>query len=136
MQDHHLELSMGTKLMNEFLIFYGIDESRGYSALPSNVTLASWVSQLDIMQDAEVVFMHGGLATIKEAIYEEVPIVIFPHGKDQDENALRIRRTGVGIYPNVDVLTPIVLRELLTEVTSSPWIRKKLSGMKQLFRDA
>lgn len=136
MENHHLVLSMGTKLMNEFLIYYGVDENRGENSLPPNVTLASWVSQLDIMQNAQAVFMHGGLATIKEAIYEEVPIVIFPHGKDQDENALRIRRTGVGIYPEVDVLTPTVLRELLTQVTSSPWIRKKLAGMKQLFHDA
>lgn len=34
--------------------------------------------------------------TIKESIWEQVPIVIVPHGKDQPDNATRIRRNGLG----------------------------------------
>lgn len=131
MTDYHLVLAMGDKLLAEFNILYQIDV--GTSTLPSNVTLSAWVSQLEILTKAEVVFMHGGLATIKESIWEEVPIVILPHGKDQADNALRIERAGVGIAPKVDVLTPQALRKALTEVTASTWIKQRLFDMKGLF---
>lgn len=134
MGSYHLVLAMGDKLLAEFEVLYKVDI--GQSTLPSNVTLTAWVSQLEIMKAADAVFMHGGLATIKESILEKVPIVIFPHGKDQVDNALRIERAGVGISPKVDVLTPQALRKLLTEATTSTWIRKSLGAMSGLFAAA
>jgi UDP:flavonoid glycosyltransferase YjiC (YdhE family) len=131
MENYHLVLAMGDKLLAEFNVLYKIDV--GTSTLPANVTLSAWVSQLEILKAAEVVFMHGGLATIKESIWEQVPIVIFPHGKDQMDNALRIERAGVGIAPKVDVVTPQALRQALTEVTASPWIKQRLQAMSGLF---
>jgi UDP:flavonoid glycosyltransferase YjiC (YdhE family) len=131
MENYHLVLAMGDKLLAEFNILYKVDI--GKSTLPSNVTLSAWVSQLEILKTAEVVFMHGGLATIKESIWEQVPIVIFPHGKDQMDNALRIERAGVGIAPKVDVMTPQTLRQALTEVTASTWIKQRLQAMSGLF---
>lgn len=131
MEGHHLVLAMGEKLLSEFQRSYEIDV--GLSTLPANVTLTAWVSQLEILQTAQAVFMHGGLATIKESIWEKVPIVIFPHGKDQLDNALRIERAGIGIAPKVDVLTPSALRQMLTQVTTSTWIRQRLTAMQGLF---
>jgi UDP:flavonoid glycosyltransferase YjiC (YdhE family) len=131
MENYHLVLAMGDKLLAEFNILYKVDV--GLSTLPPNVTLTAWVSQLEILKKAEVVFMHGGLATIKESIWEEVPIVIFPHGKDQMDNALRIERAGIGIAPKVDVVTPQALRQALTQVTASTWIKQRLAAMRGLF---
>ncbi|RYZ01716.1 MAG: glycosyltransferase [Myxococcales bacterium] len=131
MEGYHLVLAMGDKLLAELNVLYQVDI--GKSSLPSNVTLSAWVSQLEILKTAEVVFMHGGLATIKESIWEQVPIVIFPHGKDQMDNALRIERAGIGIAPKVDVMTPQALRQALTQVTASPWIKQRLEGMRALF---
>ncbi|HSC88814.1 MAG TPA: glycosyltransferase, partial [Polyangiaceae bacterium] len=131
MTNHHLVLAMGEKLLSEFNVAYGVD--KGKSTLPFNVTMSAWVSQLDVLVAADVVFMHGGLATIKESIWEKVPIVIFPHGKDQLDNALRIERNGLGISPRVGVLTPHALRQMLTEVTSSQWIRQQIAKMRDLF---
>jgi UDP:flavonoid glycosyltransferase YjiC (YdhE family) len=104
--------------------------------LPSNVKLFDWVSQLDIMGVADVVFMHGGLATIKESIWEKVPIVIVPLGKDQMDNALRIKRAGVGVATEVTDLSALDLRKLFTEATSSSWIRQNLARMQGIFQTA
>lgn|SRR6185369_8110117 len=131
MDGYHLVLAMGDKLLSEFNILYQVDIDK--STLPSNVTLTAWVSQLEILKTADVVFMHGGLATIKESIWEQVPIVILPHGKDQMDNALRIERAGIGIAPKIDVATPEALRQALTHVTSSTWIKQRLTEMRGLF---
>ncbi|WP_437990438.1 glycosyltransferase [Sorangium sp. So ce145] len=134
MDKYHLVLAVGDKLLAQLSVEYGIDVDRHNNRLPKNVSLFSWVSQLDILKRAEVVFMHGGLATIKESIWEEVPIVIVPHGKDQMDNALRIRRSGIGVVSEVADLTPQQLRGLFTAATSSKWIRQKLAKMKALFQ--
>ena len=138
MQNYLLVLAVGEKLYSQFVVEYGIDKVNNdpsKSTLPTNVKLFPWVSQLDILKKADVVFMHGGLATIKESIWEEVPIVIVPHGKDQMDNAMRIRRNGVGIVSEVADLTPQQLRQLVTQATTSTWIKQKLAKMKAIFAD-
>ena len=131
MEDAHLVLAAGERLKAQLEMEYKIDI--GKSTLPDNVSLFSWVSQLEVLKAAEVVFMHGGLATIKESIWEQVPIVLVPHGKDQSDNALRIKRAGVGVVTQVEDLTPLRLRKYLTMATSSTWIEKNLANFRGLF---
>jgi UDP:flavonoid glycosyltransferase YjiC (YdhE family) len=134
MDSYQLVLAVGTKLLAQLNVEYGVDINQ--STLPANVLLFDWVSQLDIVKAADVVFIHGGLATIKESIWEQVPIVIVPHGKDQMDNALRIKRNGVGVASEVTELTPLDLRRLLTQATSSTWIRQNLQRMQGIFQTA
>lgn len=137
MENSLLVLAVGEKIYSQFVVEYGIDlvnNDPTRSTLPPNVKLFPWVSQLEILKRADVVFMHGGLATIKESVWEEVPIVIVPHGKDQMDNAQRIRRNGLGIVSEVADLSPLQLRELLTKATTSTWIKQKLAKMKAIFQ--
>jgi UDP:flavonoid glycosyltransferase YjiC (YdhE family) len=134
MDAYTLVLAVGTKLLAQLNLEYGVDANA--STLPANVQLFDWVSQLDIVKTADVVFMHGGLATIKESIWEQVPIVIVPLGKDQADNALRIKRNGVGVAAEVADLSPLDLRKLLTQATSSTWIRQNLARMQGIFQTA
>lgn len=134
MSDYHLVLAMGEKLKAEYYVRYGVDKDEKNNRLPSNVTLSAWISQLDILKRAEVVFMHGGLATIKESIWEEVPIVILPHGKDQTDNAMRIERTGVGIVAQDSPSLPATFRQYLMDATSNKWIKQRLKKMREIFR--
>jgi len=133
LENHHLVLAVGDKLFAEFRIEFGIDIDATTNLLPANVTLSPWISQLEILNAAEVVFMHGGLATIKESIWEKVPIVIVPHGKDQMENALRIERAGIGFIPETQNPSPIELKRLLTKATTSPWMKTKLEDLQKIF---
>jgi len=134
MENYVLALAVGSKVLQDLKREYGVDTA--FPRLPANVRLYDWVSQLDVMAKADVVFMHGGLATIKESIWEEVPIVIVPHGKDQVDNALRIRRSGVGLVADAVDLTAKDLRQLLTAAISSTWVRQGLSRMKAVFQAA
>jgi UDP:flavonoid glycosyltransferase YjiC (YdhE family) len=132
--DYHLVLAMGEKLLVEFRAAYGLDTNVNSSKLPSNVTLADWVSQQELLDKTKVVFMHGGLATIKEAVWFKVPIVIIPHGKDQMENALRIERAGIGLMPESRTQSPLELKRLMTMATGSQSIQTRLAGFQTLFQ--
>ncbi len=133
MEKYHLVLAMGEKLFTEFSIEYGLDENNESEKLPSNVTLSSWVSQLDVLDRASVVFMHGGLATIKEAIWKRVPIVILPHGKDQMENALRLERNGVALLPETQNPNATELKRLMSTAIASPWMKTNLERLGKIF---
>src|SRR6266498_154533 len=134
MDTYYLVLAVGSKLFTQLNLEYGVGTAN--PTLPKNVALFDWVSQLDIVRIADCVFMHGGLATIKESIWEQVPIVIVPLGKDQMDNALRIKRTGVGVAAEVADLSPADLRQLFTQATGSTWIRQNLASMKAIFQTA
>jgi hypothetical protein len=135
MSSYFLVLAVGDKLDAALRVQFGMDvnPSQGF---PPNVAWFPWVSQLDIMKQADVVFMHGGLATIKESIWEQVPIVIIPLGKDQLDNALRVQRNGVGVVSQVQDLAPLDLRKLLTTATASTWVRQNLASMQGIFAAA
>lgn len=134
MDQYTLVLAVGSKLLTQLKLEYGVGTAK--PTLPNNVILYDWVSQIDIVRTADVVFMHGGLATIKESIWEQVPIVIVPLGKDQMDNALRIKRTGVGVAAEVADLSPADLRKLFTQATGSTWIRQNLASMQAIFQTA
>jgi UDP:flavonoid glycosyltransferase YjiC (YdhE family) len=125
---YYLVIAAGDRLSGEL--------NREFTNKLKNTLITPWVSQLDVLPDAVAVFMHGGLATIKESIWEEVPIVIVPHGKDQIDNALRIRRSGVGMVSEVDQITPQALRRFLTEATTSSWVKLSLAKMRGIFEAA
>jgi UDP:flavonoid glycosyltransferase YjiC (YdhE family) len=131
MTNYYLVLAVGSKLVSQLNAEYKTSDGK-----LSNVAWYPWVSQLEVVKQAEVVFMHGGLATIKESIWEQVPIVIVPHGKDQMDNALRIQRAGIGVVSDISELTPTDLRTLLTKATSDTWIKKNLKKMKDAFTTA
>jgi UDP:flavonoid glycosyltransferase YjiC (YdhE family) len=134
MDGYFLVIAAGHKLNTQLRGEYGLVPG-GTSILPANVALRDWVSQLDVLGNptTAVAFLHGGLATIKEAMWKEVPIVIVPHGKDQLENARRIARAGVGLVPEVGEPTPEQLRQLLTSATASTWIRQNLAKFRDIF---
>lgn len=131
MSNYHLVLAVGSKLYAEFQKDYGADVDLG--AVATNIGIFDWVSQLDILAQADVVYTHGGLATIKESIWETVPIVIVPHGKDQVDNALRITRAGLGVVAEAEGTSPQNLRKLLTQATASTWVKRSLTKMQSVF---
>jgi hypothetical protein len=132
MQNHYLVIGAGARLSVRLKLEYGAF-SGGTSTLPNNVLIRDWVDQLELLGTARAVFVHGGLATIKEAIWKKVPIIIVPHGKDQADNALRVRRAGVGVLSEVGDASPTELRQLFNEATASVWIRNKLTALQALF---
>lgn len=127
MGNYHLVLTVGDRLLPKLQAEVG-------PTLPSNVSLFSWVSLLDVMRsrDVAVAFVHGGLATLKECIAQAVPMVVVPLGKDQHGNALRIRRQGIGLTTSVEA-TPTQLRRLVLDATGNTWRKRALTKLAGVF---
>ena len=50
-----------------------------------------------VMSRASLVVTHGGHGTIMRALVGRVPTLVIPHGRDQNDNAVRIAERGAGL---------------------------------------
>lgn len=126
MAKYHLVLGVGPALAKK---------SWGNS---TRYTVGGWVPQRSILRSSRtaLAIVHGGLATLKECIYFDKPFVVVPMGKDQVDNSLRARRSGVGAIGNADTLDPVGLMNLVNQTVSDRWMNARRSSMSAQFHAA
>jgi UDP:flavonoid glycosyltransferase YjiC (YdhE family) len=127
MKGYHLLLSVGEKLLR----------TRDWE-LPDNVTVAGWVPQRKILSSGFVhcAFIHGGLATIKECVYYGVPFVIAPMGKDQLDNALRLRENGIDNMLDIETSNSDSYLRSIDKVRTDFRIINNLSRLRSVFEES
>lgn len=120
---YHLVLGVGSKLIHDY-------EWTEFKDQP-NITFASWVPQRAILSSPNLEFalVHGGLATIKECVYNNKKFLILPLGKDQIDNALRLRKYGIENTVPVENISPKILIDAITNLKSD---RKTLKNLERL----
>ena len=62
-----------------------------------NTVVVSSAPHNAVMQQAAVVVTHGGHGTVMRALSHHRPMLVIPHGRDQDENAVRVVEHGAGL---------------------------------------
>jgi MGT family glycosyltransferase len=50
-----------------------------------------------VMREAAFVVTHGGHGTVMRALMSRAPMLVIPHGRDQNDNAVRITERGAGL---------------------------------------
>ncbi|ONG64938.1 UDP-glucosyltransferase [Bacillus cereus] len=87
---------------------------------PDNFIIASYVPQSEILNEADVFITHGGMNSVHDAIYFNVPFVIIPHDKDQPmiaqrltelEAAHRLLKEHVNVQSLKEAVTDVLLNE-------------------------
>lgn len=62
-----------------------------------NIQLVASAPHGPLMRDASLVITHGGHGTLARAMVNRLPLLVIPHGRDQDGNAARIAAHGAGL---------------------------------------
>lgn len=127
MKGYHLIICAGSTLVQELSSDY------------ENVTICGWAPQHTILSaladgkhDGSCAIIHGGLATIKECVYYDVPFLVLPLGKDQMDNALRLEDCGINNRFHLEYIKPKCLRYFINQILQDYKSRlnlKKLSGV-------
>jgi UDP:flavonoid glycosyltransferase YjiC (YdhE family) len=66
-------------------------------AAPPNVTVVRSAPHGEVLAHADVLVTHGGHGTVVKGLVAGVPIVCLPTGRDQPDNAARLKARGAGI---------------------------------------
>lgn len=85
---------------------------------PGNVAVVESAPHHDVMREATLVVTHGGHGTVMKALAHHRPMLIIPHGRDQNDNAVRVTERGAGLAlpRDADVAAlRAATRRLLTE---------------------
>lgn len=62
-----------------------------------NVALVASAPHGAVMREAAFVVTHGGHGTLIKALARGLPLLVLPHGRDQEDNARRVTERGAGI---------------------------------------
>jgi UDP:flavonoid glycosyltransferase YjiC (YdhE family) len=85
---------------------------------PANVQVVESAPHGLAMDWADLVVTHGGHGTVIKALAAQKPMLILPHGRDQDDNAARVAHRGAGLsLPAISDAADIAaaLRRLIEE---------------------
>jgi UDP:flavonoid glycosyltransferase YjiC (YdhE family) len=64
---------------------------------PSNVHVARWVPQADVMPHSAAMVCHGGSGTVRAGLAAGIPMAVLPLFADQPFNARRVTELGAGV---------------------------------------
>ncbi|XP_026679057.1 UDP-glucuronosyltransferase 2A3-like [Diaphorina citri] len=93
-------------------------EEEQLPGLPSNVICRKWLPQQDLLAhpNVKLFIMQGGLQSLQEAVYFEVPMIGIPFFGDQDYNVKIIKNLGVGSYIDYDSINNENFYNLMKEI--------------------
>jgi MGT family glycosyltransferase len=63
----------------------------------ANCVLVESAPHSEVMREAAAVVTHGGHGTVMRALLSRAPMLVIPHGRDQNDNAVRITARGAGL---------------------------------------
>ena len=67
-----------------------------FDDLPSNIQVYDFVDQMAVLSIADGFITHCGMNSVSEALYYEVPLVLFPQTSEQEAVAGRTEELGAG----------------------------------------
>ena len=104
--------------------------------IPANFTVAQFVPQLAILDEADLFITHGGMNSINEAVMAGVPMVVVPNTIEQAVNAIRVEQLRAGLYLEPKVVDADNLRQAAAKVLADPGVEGGLDRIRQSFLDA
>jgi len=69
----------------------------GELAPAANAVVVRQAPHVAVMAEAALVVTHGGHGTLIRAVAQGLPSLVIPHGRDQNDNALRVTERGAGL---------------------------------------
>ncbi|MBQ8802888.1 MAG: glucosyltransferase [Tyzzerella sp.] len=102
-----------------------------FKGISSNIEIFASVNQIEILQRADVFITHCGMNSVNEALYYQVPLVMFPQTNEQKGVAYRVNELGAGVYLKSNTVTSI--RNAVEEVIRSSVYKKNVKTIAESF---
>jgi glucuronosyltransferase len=103
---------------------------------PDNVMISKWTPQSDLLAHPKIklFIMQGGQQSMEEAIDRTVPMIVIPFLGDQDANAKRMVRKGIGHHLDLHSLTESKLLGAINEMLK-PKYKQNIVKLRELVYD-
>lgn len=101
--------------------------------IPENIKLERSVDQINVLQQADVFLTHCGMNSVSEALYYQVPLVLFPQTNEQSGVAYRVNELGAGIYLKENSVAAI--RQAVKEILENSLYRRNAQKISESFHN-
>jgi MGT family glycosyltransferase len=118
------------------LMTTGNVDAASLGAAPENFELRPFVPQVQVLSQASLFLTHGGMNSVSEALWHEVPLLVFPQHGDQHLVAARVAELGAGLTLRPPDIEPGKMREMADRVLSEPAFRAGARRVADSFRAA
>ncbi|CAH0547842.1 unnamed protein product [Brassicogethes aeneus] len=107
------------------------------TSLPKNVMLLNWAPQQDILRHpkTKLFITQGGLQSLQESIFFEIPMMVFPFFGDQMHNAKMIEHKKIGKYFKHKSFHPLEFESAIFQLIKDPKYKSNVLKLKQLILD-
>lgn len=105
---------------------------RELGPVPSNFRIENRVNQIEVLQKTDVFITHCGMNSVNEALYYEVPLILFPQTAEQGGVAYRVSELGAGIY--LKDCSADGIKKAVYEVSDNPAYRENAKKIAKDFR--
>lgn len=104
--------------------------------LPDHVVFLKTAPQLEILSKASLFITHGGLNSIKEAVYACVPMLVYPLNPkmDQKGNSTRVVFHQLGLRGNLQTDSEELIEKKIDELLGNPGYKQKIQELKVIDR--
>ncbi|XP_070509620.1 UDP-glucosyltransferase 2-like [Chironomus tepperi] len=111
-------------------------ESDDLTDIPKNVMLQKWLPQADLLAHPKIKLFitHGGQQSMEETVDRAVPTIIVPFLGDQDSNARRMEKRGIGMHLELHTLTEEKLKAAILEMLK-PQYKENVQKLRDLIYD-
>ncbi len=89
-----------------------------FKSIPCNFIVKPIVPQLDVLKRANVFITHGGMNSVTEGLYHNVPLIVMPQQGDGFAVADRVQELELGIKTDIAALEPGALFKIINDILS------------------
>jgi MGT family glycosyltransferase len=100
----------------------------------ANCVLVESAPHSQVMKEAAFVVTHGGHGTVMRALMSRAPMLVIPHGRDQNDNAVRVTERGAGLSLMPDA-TVEAIRSACQRLLNEPCFRAAAKRLGDLVAD-
>jgi len=91
--DYQVILSVGNQIsLDELSALIKSEDIR------ADISIVPFIDQIAVLEKSDVFLTHCGMNSVSEALYYEVPLVMFPQTNEQKGVAFRVDELGAGVY--------------------------------------
>ncbi|MBU3113562.1 nucleotide disphospho-sugar-binding domain-containing protein [Clostridium lacusfryxellense] len=65
--------------------------------IPENFIVRKYVPQLELLKYVNLFITHGGMNSVSEGLYNNIPLIVIPQFADQPAVAARVKELGAGV---------------------------------------
>ena len=100
--------------------------------IPENFRVERSVNQIEVLRRADMFITHCGMNSVNEALYHQVPLIMFPQTSEQRGVAYRVSELGAGVYLKDNSVDAI--RQAVQEIADHPAYRDNARKISESFQ--